>query len=390
MNATSGVDESFLTSIREAAAIAGEYADAVDRDARFPAEAVDTLRKSGALGAALPSQLGGGDVSFAALCSACFELSRHCASSGMIFAMHQIQVACIARHLGKSEFFQTYLADVARNGRLIASVTSEEGTDGDLRQSHASFELSEGGLAHFRKTAPTVSYGAYADDFLVTLRRSPTAKPNDQVLALVHDSQAVLEQTEKWDALGMRGTCSSAFTISAELASQQVVPMPFAVISSETMIPYAHILWACCWLGIATDAADRARSYARARWRTAAAAVGGADMRLSQLSAELSAMRAAVHGASAEYESIKDVPKREELSTFGYAVRINNLKIVASEAAVSISGKALKICGVAGYKNESKFSVGRNIRDALSAPLMVANDRIHATNAHLLLMSDGT
>jgi acyl-CoA dehydrogenase len=389
MNAPSAADEFFLANIRAAAAVAGEYADAVDRDARFPAEVVDTLRKSGALGAAVPRALGGRNVSFGALCSACFELSLRCASSGMIFAMHQIQVASIARHLGKSEFFRIYLADVARNGRLIASVTSEEGTDGDLRQSHASLELLEDGLARFEKVGPTVSYGAYADDFLITLRRSLTAERNDQVLALVHADQAVLEQTEHWDALGMRGTCSPGFTIGANLSSEQVVPMPFAIIASETMIPYAHILWAYCWLGIATDAADRARSYAKERWRAGSAA-GDADKRLSQLSAKLLAMRAAVHGASAEYDSIRDISKRERLSTLGYAVRINNLKIVASEAAISISGKALEICGVAGYKNGSKFSVGRNIRDALSAPLMVSNDRIHAANAYLLLMSDGT
>ena len=389
MNNICSNDESFLMSIRAAAAIGGEFADAVDRDARFPIEAVDTLRRSGALGAAVPNELGGHNISFGALCSACFELSRRCASSGMVFAMHQIQVASIARHLGKSDFFQNYLADVASKGRLIASVTSEEGTDGDLRQSHASLEPSEPGLARFGKSARTVSYGAYADDFLVTVRRSPTAERNDQVLALVHADQAVLEQTEDWDALGMRGTCSPAFNIRAELSNDQIVPFPFAVIASETMVPYAHLLWAYCWLGIATDAADRARSYAKARWRAASGA-GGVDMRLSHLSAELSAMRAAVHDASAEYESIKDGPKREELLTLGYAVRINNLKIVASEAAVSIASKALKICGLEGYKNGSRLSLGRNIRDALSAPLMVANDRIHAANAHLLLMSDGT
>src|SRR5215212_4178692 len=98
MNHTSGDDEFFLTSICAAAAVAGDYADAVDRDARFPTEAVDTLRRSGALGVAVPSQLGGRSISFRALGTACFELSRRCASSGMVFAMHQIQVASIARH----------------------------------------------------------------------------------------------------------------------------------------------------------------------------------------------------------------------------------------------------------------------------------------------------
>ena len=48
--------------------------------------------------------------------------------------------------------------------------------------------------------------------------------------------------------------------------------------------------------------------------------------------------------------------------------------------------EALGICGIAGYKNDTPFSVGRHLRDALSAALMIGNDRIHATNAALLLV----
>ena len=45
------------------------------------------------------------------------------------------------------------------------------------------------------------------------------------------------------------------------------------------------------------------------------------------------------------------------------------------------------ICGIAGYRNDTPFSVGRHLRDALSAALMIGNDRIHATNASLLLVA---
>jgi acyl-CoA dehydrogenase len=40
-----------------------------------------------------------------------------------------------------------------------------------------------------------------------------------------------------------------------------------------------------------------------------------------------------------------------------------------------------------GYKNDTDFSVGRHVRDVLSAPLMVANERIHETNARFLLIA---
>jgi acyl-CoA dehydrogenase len=70
----------------------------------------------------------------------------------------------------------------------------------------------------------------------------------------------------------------------------------------------------------------------------------------------------------------------------GYAVRVNNLKIAASEAAAEVCGRALRICGMLGYKNDGPYSVGRHLRDAHSAALMISNDRLHATNAALLLV----
>jgi acyl-CoA dehydrogenase len=45
------------------------------------------------------------------------------------------------------------------------------------------------------------------------------------------------------------------------------------------------------------------------------------------------------------------------------------------------------VCGIMGFKNDTPFSVGRHLRDAMSASLMVANERIHQTNASLLLIA---
>ena len=93
--------------------------------------------------------------------------------------------------------------------------------------------------------------------------------------------------------------------------------------------------------------------------------------------------RATVEFALNEYGDLSD---RSLLSTVGYAVRINNLKISASEAAVEACQGALRVCGVSGYKNDGPFSIGRNLRDAHSAALMIANDRLYSTNASLLLV----
>ena len=82
-----------------------------------------------------------------------------------------------------------------------------------------------------------------------------------------------------------------------------------------------------------------------------------------------------------------DEPGRERLSTMGSALRFNNLKIAASEQAPRVCQGALGVCGIMGFKNDTPFSVGRHLRDTMSACLMVANERIHQTNASLLLIA---
>jgi acyl-CoA dehydrogenase len=48
---------------------------------------------------------------------------------------------------------------------------------------------------------------------------------------------------------------------------------------------------------------------------------------------------------------------------------------------------AMRACGLSGYRNDGEFSVGRHLRDALSAPLMINNERILSNIATATLMS---
>ncbi len=194
---------------------AAPNADAVDREARFPSETIEALRDEQALSAFVPTRLGGAGVGFETIAAACFELGRRCGASAMVFAMHQIQVVTIVRHLEGADWFEEYLAALAAEQRLIASVTSEVGTGGDMGRSIAAVTPATAAAASFEKQAPTVSYGSYADDLFVTLRRTPEAEPGDQVLALARKEQIALEQTGTWDPLGMRGTCSPGYVVRA-------------------------------------------------------------------------------------------------------------------------------------------------------------------------------
>ena len=166
-------------------------------------------------------------------------------------------------------FFRDYLAELARHQWLIASATSEIGVGGDLRRSLCAVER-DGARIRVIKQAPVISYGEEADDILLTARRAPDAAPSDQVLVLVRNADVRLTRTGDWDTLGMRGTRSLGFTLDA-VAPEQIVPVPFADIASQTMLPVSHVLWTSLWLGLAER---RGSPGARVRSRRGAAHTG--------------------------------------------------------------------------------------------------------------------
>ena len=318
---------------REVAAV---HADDVDRNARFPSESIQALREEGALSAFVPTELGGGGIPLDVVASCCRELGRSCGASAMVFAMHQSNVVTLVRHLEPGSWFEQYLGELASQQRLIAGVTSEVGTGGDLGRSVAALAPGQGDTLSFEKQAPTVSYGAYADDLLITLRRSPDAAPSDQVVALAARSETTMTPTGSWDVLGMRGTCSPGYVIGAEIPSRQVLPVPFAEVGAQSMVPASHILWSHLWLGIAEDAFERARSFVRAAAKRSPGELPPAAVRLSHVSSELAMLRALVELALRDYLEVADGPPREELMTVASTLRYNNLKVAASEHAVQV------------------------------------------------------
>ncbi len=364
--------------------VAAKHASDVDINARFPFEAVAALRRERLLGIAVPTDLGGLAASVAEISTICTILGQHCSTTAMIYAMHQIQVLCIVRHGKDSVFFRKYLMECADQQRLIASATSEVGIGGDVRSSSCAVQRGE---THFDwvKHASVISYGEHTDDILGTARRVPDAAPSDQVLVLVKKDEYTLERKGNWDTLGMRGTCSLGFLLTSRAPLDHILSIPFADISAQTMHPISHILWTSCWLGIATGAVSIARKYVRGEARKKPGVMPPNAMRAAELVSQLHALRAGVRDAASEYGRRYDDP--DALAGLGFQIRMNNLKISISEQIVPIVAKAMGICGISAYRNDTPFSLGRHLRDAFGAGVMILNDRLYGTNASLLLVS---
>jgi acyl-CoA dehydrogenase len=379
-------DDRIKIAQRIGSEIAAQHAVDVDKNARFPGESIAALKAEKLMSALVPAELGGMGLGMTELTAICTALGQHCAASAMVFAMHQIQVACIVRHGLGSPFFRNYCKELVERQMLIGSVTSEVGVGGDTRSSICAVEITADQFV-LNKDATTISYGAYSDDLLITCRRDAGAARSDQVMVLVRKGQFQLQQTSQWDTLGMRGTCSPGFKLTSKGAAEQIVPGAYADSSSQTMVPYSHILWSGLWLGIATDAVARAATFVRAEARRNPGTTPPTALRLAEVTNTLQLMRSNVQGVSRECEELqKSAEGNESLLTIGFALKMNNLKISTSTLMVQVVHQALLICGIMGYKNDSKFSLGRQLRDSHSAQLMVGNDRIYAKNASMLLV----
>jgi len=365
--------------------VAGPAAADVDDKGRFPIETIDALKAEGLLAALVPVEFGGGGASLEEVSQGLVALGRRCASSAMILAMHHIQVACLVRH-GHTGALRSYLQELAEHQNLLASATTEVGTGGDVRSSVCAVEVTDGRF-RLEKQAPVISYADDSDAVLVTARRTADSPESDQVIVLCRPPGLELEQVGEWNALGFRGTCSTGFVLRATGDADEVLPESYADISTHTMLPMAHLMWSSVWLGIASDAVDLARRFVQREARRKPGTMPPAALRLADVTVVHQQFVDMVQSSLARYAAAGTDADR--LSSIGFGVGMNALKVSSSTLVVDIVRECMLICGLASYRLDTPFSLGRHLRDAMGASLMVNNDRIMANNAQMLLVLRG-
>jgi acyl-CoA dehydrogenase len=375
----------FKSRAQAVAALAAADAAAVDREARFPGEAFAAAKAQRLLGILVPADLGGEGATVTDVVEVCFALARACASTGMIFAMHQIMVACLVRNGQSSAWHRRFLRHLCGEQLLLASSTTDGQGGGDLRKSDCAVETQDTRFT-LAKNATVMSYGAQADAIVATARRTPDSPPTDQVLVAIVKEDYRLEHLVDWDTLGMRGTCSAGFKLEAGGATEQIFPEPYHKIHTQTVMPFAHLTWSAVWAGIAAGAVDRARAFVRGAARKSGGQMPPGAAHLTRANATLSTLRSNIASALQRYESI--LRDDETIAGLEFQTRMNLLKVTSSELATAIVMSTMQANGLSGYRNDGEFSVARHLRDALSSSIMINNDRILANTASAALLVD--
>jgi acyl-CoA dehydrogenase len=375
---------SFMRRTAAVAAIAKMDAAEVDRHARFPQLAIDAARGEKLLGAQIPTAFGGYGASIFDITDMCYALGRACSSTAMIFAMHQTKVACLVRHGTGSQWHEALMRRVAAEQLLLASSTTEGQNGGNIRSSAAAIERTESGISLVRN-ATVISYGAHADGIVTIARRAGDAAASDQVLVAFTKDNYTLQRSLEWETLGMRGTCSAGFELKATGAPEQIFAESYDRIHAQTMTPVAHLCWSSVWAGIAASAVERAQAFTRKAARGAGGQLPPGASHFTSAKMALSKLRAMITAMLDTYANYEH--DERALSSLDFQSSINLLKVEASELAVSTVMHAMRACGLSGYRNDGDFSVGRQLRDILSSPLMINNDRILSNIATASLMS---
>ena len=150
--------ERFKARADASAALALKYATLVDEEGRFPAEAIAMIKEQLLMGIFVPRELGGEGATMTEAAEVCYTLGRACASTGMIYAMHLVKVACIVNHGMGVPWQENILRRLDLEQLLFASSTTEgmgggleiAGDDTGLDDSHAVFRMDAEDAIHPR------------------------------------------------------------------------------------------------------------------------------------------------------------------------------------------------------------------------------------------------
>ncbi|MGH7270471.1 MAG: acyl-CoA dehydrogenase family protein, partial [Polyangiaceae bacterium] len=314
----------------------------------------------------------------------CYELGQACASTGLIYAMHQVKIGCVVRHSHGHAPIDGILRRIADEQLLLASSTTEGKQGGNVRSSEAAVEHDDGRI-RLERQATVISYAMAADGLVTTARRTDDAAATDQVLLVLLKKDYTLERLQGWDTMGMRGTCSEGFTLRVDADAGQILPDPYEKIHPQTMVPFAHLLWGSVWAGIAAAATSKAQAFLRKASRGGSGQLPPAAAKYTDALTTLRTLRGVLASSLDAYERVMNDEKA--LASLDFQSTITLTKVEVSELAVSTVLSALRACGLTGYRNDSEFSVTRHLRDVLSSPLMINNERILANLAAPSLMT---
>ena len=346
---------------------ARDGAAAVDRDRAFPRHTIDALAAAGGLGLVVPADAGGSGGALVALAEACEALGTACASSAMVYLMHSVTAATIAA--GGGEQAADVLAGMA-DGSLLGTLAFSERASGahfyapELRAERSNGSLRVSGRKSF------VTSGGEADILLLLVQGEAEGTADAYVL---RGDQPGVRFEGSWDGLGMAGNSSVAMELdgveldgSARVgAAGGATDLIFGAVA-----PFFLVGLSAVNVGIAAAAAAAATEHAAARRYPD----GTSLAEIQAVQHAIADMDAAVRPARL---LVREAARLGEAGDPAALVAIMESKVTATEAAATVTGRALEVTGGQGYTRA--LPIERHLRDARAGAVMAPTNAVLRT-----------
>jgi alkylation response protein AidB-like acyl-CoA dehydrogenase len=337
-------------------------AAAVDRDRAFPEGALRALGEQGALGLLVPAASGGAGGGLTDLVDACEVIGAACASSGMVFLMHSVTAATIA--VGGGERAGEYLEEMAA-GRLLGTLAfSERGTGVHFYAPELTSQRQNGSVRISGRKS-FVTSGGHAGLYLV-LVRSHTGEGLD-CYAVTGDAGVTFDG--EWNGLGMAGNSSipAQFDSVVDDAARIGDTGEGEALIFTAVAPFFLAGVAAVNVGIASAAQTAATEHAAARRY----GDGQALAEIQAIQHELADMDMTTRAARL---IVREAARLGDTGDEAALVALMESKIVATEAATSVTQRALEVCGGQGYSRS--LPIERHLRDARAGAVMAPTNGV--------------
>lgn len=327
----------------------------IDRSHAYPRDLIEALGKMGLMGIAIPQAQGGGGMDTVTYALALEEISRACASTGVIMSVNNSLVCDPLLSFGSEEQKTTWLQPLASGAKLGCFALSEPdaGSDASAQKTTARRDGEHwilSGTKNFITNAPVA-------DVAIVMAMTDVAKGHHGISAfIVPLSTEGVRVGPPDQKLGIRGA------LSAQIFFDDCRLPASALLGNEgegwkiamKTLDGGRIGIAAQAVGIGRAAFEAAMRYAleRKSFGKVIAEHQAIQFKLADMSTELDAARLLLWRAAAA----------KDAGAVRYTKEAAMAKLFASEVCNRIAREAVQIFG--GYGYLSDFPVERHFRDA--------------------------
>jgi butyryl-CoA dehydrogenase len=325
-----------------------------DEEHSFPQEAVKKLAELSLLGVAVPEKYGGAGLDNVAYALAVEELSRGCASTGVIVSVNNSLYCDPVLKFGSEEQKQAFLVPFARGERLgcFGLTEPEAGSDAAAQKTTA---VRKGDHYLINGSKNWITNGPVADA-IVLFAMTDRAAGHRGISAFVVPTDAPGFNRAKPDrkmGISAAHSCTIFFEDCRVPAANLLAKEGDGFRIAMSTLDGGRIGIAAQAVGIARAAFEEARDYAldRKTFGKPIAQHQAIQFMLADMATEIDAARLLVLKAAL----VKDAGVR-------HSAESAMAKLYASEMASRVANKGLQIFGGQGYSKE--FDAERHVRDA--------------------------